>query len=675
MSSNAYPRSRPRARHQRVPRPPTCDHPRFITLVNELSRLEEIKQRKLAALDEFDDNCNPNSSSISDLLTKHQNNCRASNNQHSPLSTHQSRQPCTNAPSHLTLNTSNIAGSTSKEIINNSVNQKAHQSRHQLTTSAHDSSTLAFDQNLNASNTSRAFNSNERVNNGKNISNSSHSNICQYQGYSKASDLDQDRASGRSDTSDNLEPRLGENRSKRKRVTNDSLNTATCLTASNKRATMLACCSTNSKKMKSSLSDSNLSSSSSLHRPLSPSFTKCPICLLDSLDRDPSFTNTCFHLFCYVCIENWTKNKATCPLCRTEFTKIIYNIKSATSYDEKVARPIRRDDDEALYPDRFIIENFRLSRSGEVDVASILHHDFLFQSNFFVNTPLDSLESGLRENLTRSSELMQNQQNLTSVPRSYQSTHFNPLPGYILSFPNRPIHTTGPAINSASSSNDSNNLSVRRFLSNGRFSTDYSHFEGQNITRSINPSSNESAPVLHPAAPTHAPHQTQVISQHFPPHINQPQVPQQHLHHQNPPQLYQNHQPNNHHRQHHQLQSHQHQHQHQNALQHQLQSHQHQSQNSIHLQLQLELQNQHNQNLQHNLQQHSSIPYSQIRNELSDRHRLGSSLDLAQYSQNPRMVHGAQSGSQQYSSRSRSFVQQSSDVGTMFLNNHMPPEF
>ena len=84
-------------------------------------------------------------------------------------------------------------------------------------------------------------------------------------------------------------------------------------------------------------------------RPLSPSFTKCPICLLDCMDRDPSFTDTCFHLFCHFCIESWSNTKATCPLCRTKFSKIIYNIKSSECYDEKFVIRREEDDEQAIY--------------------------------------------------------------------------------------------------------------------------------------------------------------------------------------------------------------------------------------------------------------------------------------------------------------------------------------
>ncbi|XP_070564167.1 E3 ubiquitin-protein ligase Topors-like [Ptychodera flava] len=58
----------------------------------------------------------------------------------------------------------------------------------------------------------------------------------------------------------------------------------------------------------------------------------CSICL-GKFDNK-SFTDACFHTFCFVCILEWSKVKATCPLCKTSFNSIIHNIKSNELYDQ-----------------------------------------------------------------------------------------------------------------------------------------------------------------------------------------------------------------------------------------------------------------------------------------------------------------------------------------------------
>ena len=58
----------------------------------------------------------------------------------------------------------------------------------------------------------------------------------------------------------------------------------------------------------------------------------CPICL--GKIQNKSFTDSCFHTFCYVCLKEWTKVKAECPLCKQKFTSILYNVKSYEKYDQ-----------------------------------------------------------------------------------------------------------------------------------------------------------------------------------------------------------------------------------------------------------------------------------------------------------------------------------------------------
>jgi len=64
----------------------------------------------------------------------------------------------------------------------------------------------------------------------------------------------------------------------------------------------------------------------------------CPVCLNRVSDR--AYTNTCLHEFCHACIDEWSREHNQCPVCRQVFTKILFNIKSSTEYEESpVAEP------------------------------------------------------------------------------------------------------------------------------------------------------------------------------------------------------------------------------------------------------------------------------------------------------------------------------------------------
>lgn len=72
------------------------------------------------------------------------------------------------------------------------------------------------------------------------------------------------------------------------------------------------------------------SETASISRPSSPE-QNCSICLGDLQNK--SFTDSCFHMFCFVCLKEWSKVKAECPLCKQKFQNIIYNVKSYDKYD------------------------------------------------------------------------------------------------------------------------------------------------------------------------------------------------------------------------------------------------------------------------------------------------------------------------------------------------------
>ena len=60
----------------------------------------------------------------------------------------------------------------------------------------------------------------------------------------------------------------------------------------------------------------------------------CSICLLQVQQETRGYTNTCFHCFCFECIFEWSKVKAICPLCKSQFKLIYYDIKSIDDYKE-----------------------------------------------------------------------------------------------------------------------------------------------------------------------------------------------------------------------------------------------------------------------------------------------------------------------------------------------------
>jgi len=66
-------------------------------------------------------------------------------------------------------------------------------------------------------------------------------------------------------------------------------------------------------------------------RPTSPDLN-CPICLGRLENR--SYTDTCFHKFCFVCLVEWSKVKPVCPLCKQPFTSVIHNVQSYENFEQ-----------------------------------------------------------------------------------------------------------------------------------------------------------------------------------------------------------------------------------------------------------------------------------------------------------------------------------------------------
>lgn len=60
----------------------------------------------------------------------------------------------------------------------------------------------------------------------------------------------------------------------------------------------------------------------------------CAICL--GKIEDKAVTDRCFHSFCKTCLQEWSKVKPECPVCRQSFEKIIFNIRSISDYEEQI---------------------------------------------------------------------------------------------------------------------------------------------------------------------------------------------------------------------------------------------------------------------------------------------------------------------------------------------------
>ncbi|XP_049616622.1 E3 ubiquitin-protein ligase Topors [Syngnathus scovelli] len=69
--------------------------------------------------------------------------------------------------------------------------------------------------------------------------------------------------------------------------------------------------------------------------------SKCPICL----DRfnNMAYLDRCLHRFCFPCIQEWSHNKAECPLCKQPFASILHSVRSEDDFKEYMLRPAPND--------------------------------------------------------------------------------------------------------------------------------------------------------------------------------------------------------------------------------------------------------------------------------------------------------------------------------------------
>ena len=73
------------------------------------------------------------------------------------------------------------------------------------------------------------------------------------------------------------------------------------------------------------------------YSPLKSTLQKCSICLEPM--KEPSQLNTCLHEFCKDCIDHWTQLSSQCPLCKENFTKVIYyDARSHNTTEKKIKK-------------------------------------------------------------------------------------------------------------------------------------------------------------------------------------------------------------------------------------------------------------------------------------------------------------------------------------------------
>ncbi|XP_043954335.1 uncharacterized protein LOC122820794 isoform X2 [Gambusia affinis] len=68
--------------------------------------------------------------------------------------------------------------------------------------------------------------------------------------------------------------------------------------------------------------------------------SKCPICL----DRfnNLAYLDHCLHRFCFPCIQEWSHNKAECPLCKQPFASILHSVRAEDDFKEYTLQPPQR---------------------------------------------------------------------------------------------------------------------------------------------------------------------------------------------------------------------------------------------------------------------------------------------------------------------------------------------
>ena len=80
---------------------------------------------------------------------------------------------------------------------------------------------------------------------------------------------------------------------------------------------------------------------------------ECPICLAVVSNR--SLTDTCLHEYCFECLKEWSVNHNRCPVCRSIYRYIVFNILSEEVFERlPVEEQLDRNEDENQEIDSFL---------------------------------------------------------------------------------------------------------------------------------------------------------------------------------------------------------------------------------------------------------------------------------------------------------------------------------
>ena len=78
---------------------------------------------------------------------------------------------------------------------------------------------------------------------------------------------------------------------------------------------------------------------------------KCPVCLQAfSSAHSKAYASNCFHAFDFECLLEWSKVRQQCPLCKTNFDRIIYNVLSRLEFNEFALKPKESEPTQDVIP-------------------------------------------------------------------------------------------------------------------------------------------------------------------------------------------------------------------------------------------------------------------------------------------------------------------------------------
>ena len=102
----------------------------------------------------------------------------------------------------------------------------------------------------------------------------------------------------------------------------------------------------------------------------------CSICIDDI--KEMCYTDTCLHRFCFSCLSEWVKRKHVCPMCKTDFTSIIHNIKSDEDYEITPLFPEMLDKSLDEEEENLISEDERQARELQLLELGDLREDIMW---------------------------------------------------------------------------------------------------------------------------------------------------------------------------------------------------------------------------------------------------------------------------------------------------------